>query len=336
MIMQKSLVTAFEIGNRSFYVRSAYRPVTFLPIFDAPYKLPDAALQHHLASFGTVYDIRRNKYPGTSIHNGSRTAAIHIQRPIPCFLRFGHFQVRTFHPGQAKTCRKCNLEGHFASDCDQSVCFNCDEWGHVSKTCPNAIKCCICKSEDHMVIGCPFSWAKRSLDGYETNEDHPSNDDYQSEDAPPEDDDDNDDGISEEEFADRDSDADTDFEMEPVVDLKRPPTDLSKPARPATCSTAKRAKIVSDLTPTDSVPSLVSKAPGSTPSYSQVLQSSPPLLPSPIPSTQSNKSAKPSLIPRRPTHMRIDPSAVAISVSSHLSLASHVCKSGSLPKKAPI
>ena len=87
---------------------------------------------------------------------------------------------------------------------------------------------------------------------------------------------------------------------------------------------------------TDSVPSLVSKAPGSTPSYSQVLQSSPPLLPSPIPSTQSNKSAKPSLIPRRPTHMRIDPSAVAISVSSHLSRASHVHKSGSLPKKVPI
>ena len=295
--------------------------------------MPDAALQHRLASFGTVYDIRRNKYPGTSIHNGTRTAAVHIQRPIPCFQRFGRFQVRTFYPGQAKTCRKCNSEGHLASECDQSVCFNCDERGHVSKTCPHPIKYCICKSEDHIVIGCPFSWAKRSLDGYESNEDHPFDDDYQSEDTPPEDDnDDNGDDVSEEELADEDPDADADLEMEPA-DLKRPPADLSKPAGPVTRSVLKRAKIVSYLTPTDSVPPSVSDVPDSIPSYSQALQSSPPLLSSSSPSMLSNKAVKPSLIPCRPAHMRIDPNAVAISVSSPLSPAVRKSRSGS--KKAP-
>ena len=65
---------------------------------DIMQKLPDAALQHRMADFGTVYNIRRNKYPGTSFHNGTGTAAIHIQHPIPCFVRFWRFEVRTFCP----------------------------------------------------------------------------------------------------------------------------------------------------------------------------------------------------------------------------------------------
>ena len=47
------------------------------------------------------------------------------------------------------TCRQCNRPGHFANECQNIVCFNCDELGHQSRDCGEAVRCCICKSTEH-------------------------------------------------------------------------------------------------------------------------------------------------------------------------------------------
>ena len=89
---------------------------------------------------------------------GMRQYPVELYSNIPFYLRFGKFELRFSHVGQPKTCRKCRALDHIARDCSNDVCFNCDTIGHVSKSCPERMRCCVCKSEEHKAIDCPFSW----------------------------------------------------------------------------------------------------------------------------------------------------------------------------------
>ena len=55
-------------------------------------------------------------------------------------------------------CHKCNRCGHFAREWPNVVCFNCDDLAHISKECPDSPRCCMCKSLNHLVINCEYSW----------------------------------------------------------------------------------------------------------------------------------------------------------------------------------
>lgn len=137
-------------------------PLTFLNIYDAPHELCDEALEARLQKYCTVVATRRGKLSRSNCYNGIRHYRVRVKEPIPSYLRFGKFLVRLSHDGQQHTCRRCNRAGHFASECQNVVCFNCDELGHQSRDCGENIRCCICKSEDHLARRCPFSWYKRA------------------------------------------------------------------------------------------------------------------------------------------------------------------------------
>lgn len=138
-------------------------PLLYLTVFDAPHELPDSAIEHRLRPYCTVYSRRRGRiqgYPDTC--NGLRHFRISLHdRCVPCYLRFGKYQLRFYHDGQIKTCRKCGSSHHLARDCTNQVCFNCDERGHTAKDCESPMLCCICKSRDHKAIDCRFSWYRR-------------------------------------------------------------------------------------------------------------------------------------------------------------------------------
>lgn len=51
---------------------------------------------------------------------------------------------------------------HFANECRNVVCFNCDELGHQAKECGGPVLCCICKSPEHRARRCPFAWHQSS------------------------------------------------------------------------------------------------------------------------------------------------------------------------------
>ena len=151
---------SLAINEKSYFILSAHRPVTFVGVFDAPFELADEAIVKRLENFYEckVVNTYHNCHQGTNIPNGIRTFSVILNRHLPATLRFRCFQVRLFHRDQPQRYHKCNRCGHFARECPNLVCFNCDGLGHISKECPDSPRCCICKSLNHLAISFEYSW----------------------------------------------------------------------------------------------------------------------------------------------------------------------------------
>ena len=137
--------------------------LVYVAAYDIPFEMSDEAIRNRLSRFDVVRSSRRCKLqtmPGIS--NGIRVFGKEISKPVPSFLRFGRYLVRLKHKDQTPTCRKCNRPGHQAKTCPNIFCFNCEELGHMSDSCPEEVYCCICQVTGHMVADCPYSWNRRS------------------------------------------------------------------------------------------------------------------------------------------------------------------------------
>ena len=115
--------------RRSNYTYTTTHPaqttLTYLTIYDAPYEMPDAAIEERLKPYCIVHSRRRGKLQGYSnILNGLGHYRVEILNPVPCYLRFGKFQLRFYHDDQTKTCRRCGKSEHIAKNCENQVCFN--------------------------------------------------------------------------------------------------------------------------------------------------------------------------------------------------------------------
>ena len=151
--------------RRQFHERTGSRDgdLTHVVIYDATHELPDSAIEVRLAPYCSVRYSRRGKFRDKPhCFNGLRHLNVELDHSMPSFLRFGKFQVRVWHEGQIKTCRRCNRVGHIAKDCNNTLCFNCDELDHTAKECPHQMRCCICKGVDHLAAGCFHSWYRRA------------------------------------------------------------------------------------------------------------------------------------------------------------------------------
>ena len=259
------------LDNSAFFVRSyGYRrgypahpaagELTFVTIYDAPFEMPDSAIEERLKPYCTVYTRRMGKLQGHSdINNGLRHFRVELKSTIPCYLRFGKFQLRFYHDGQQKTCRRCGAADHIARDCANEVCFNCDEIGHQSKSCPQKMRCCICKSEEHLAIDCPLSWYRRPASHRDAAPDEPAVGPTQSSEA-------------DASHADVTEGAADDGATQPSTDpehhlvdsqglLNSPPPQSDLPARPATVMPSTQdMSLLSDLTLSESGDSMEEEA----------------------------------------------------------------------------
>lgn len=154
--------SSFVVHRAHYVTHPGSRRLQFVTVYDTPHELPDSALEHRLSRYGRVYSSRRGMIQGYSeVFNGLRHLRMDLKSHIPCFLRFGKYQVRVKYDGQPITCRRCNSRDHLYKDCSNTICFNCDQVGHHSRMCPEDIRCCICKEEGHMAIDCQHSWYRR-------------------------------------------------------------------------------------------------------------------------------------------------------------------------------
>lgn len=154
---------SIQIHHRRFAINDSDRFLTYLNVYDAPHEMSDAAIIKRLEPYCEVVNYRRGRYlSNRSIFNGNRHYRVRVHSAIPSYLRFGKFLVRLSHDGQEHTCRKCNRRGHFANNCENTICFNCEELGHFCETCPQQELCCICKEPSHRARFCPYSWYRQS------------------------------------------------------------------------------------------------------------------------------------------------------------------------------
>ena len=152
-------LNALKIGADNYAVQDIDRPLTFLTIYDAPFELSDLAIIRRLAPYCDVLHYRRGRFSfAPSVCNGLRHYRVRVIKPIPSFLRFGKSLLFLKHDGQVPTCRRCNQPGHFSNQCSQKICFNCENLGHESPSCPAPVLCSICKSDEHLGKQCPYSW----------------------------------------------------------------------------------------------------------------------------------------------------------------------------------
>ena len=166
-----------SFNDRSYVTNDADLSIMYLNIYDAPHELPDNAIRKRLEPYCEVVHMRRGRLlTNKNIFNGNRHFRVKIREPIPSYLRFGKFLLRLSHDGQVHTCRKCNRYGHFANECTNTVCFNCDGLGHQARDCPKEERCCICKDPGHRARFCRYSWFRAPLDSPRRTPTHPVSD----------------------------------------------------------------------------------------------------------------------------------------------------------------
>ena len=156
MITFKDPQERVTFSHKSFFVSRPEREVYTVYIHDAPFELPDNALKLRLQPYGEVLRITTGRFPHcTHVETGIRYVKMHIDNPIPSFIRFGRRLVRTSYQGQQRTCRRCNQPGHQAKECQMKFCFNCERAGHEAPDCTVEILCSICKDSSHLAKNCP-------------------------------------------------------------------------------------------------------------------------------------------------------------------------------------
>ena len=151
------LLPSFECCGNAGLIQDAETPLTFVSICHAPPELPHAAVIARLRSFGDVISFRRCLHTNSTIENGNRTARMRLRCSIPSYLRIASESLLILYENQSCTCRRCNIFGHIARECNSYACYNCNQLGHVASACTDYVRCSICKSIAHRASSCPFA-----------------------------------------------------------------------------------------------------------------------------------------------------------------------------------
>ena len=82
-------LNSLKVNSENYALQDIDKPLTFLPIYNAPFKLSDLATIKCLAPFCKVLHYQRGKHSlAPNVYNGLQHYRVHIIKPIPNYLRF--------------------------------------------------------------------------------------------------------------------------------------------------------------------------------------------------------------------------------------------------------
>ncbi|EFX64873.1 hypothetical protein DAPPUDRAFT_117760 [Daphnia pulex] len=87
---------------------------------------PIQVLKVRLREFGTVLDLRQDRYAGATAGmipclTGQVTVRMTLNAAIPSYLQVGDYKIYVRYSNQPITCRECNQTGHMATACPQKL-----------------------------------------------------------------------------------------------------------------------------------------------------------------------------------------------------------------------
>lgn len=104
------------------FVRPSDTQFITVRIFNLPPEIPNSTLQNVLSQYGTVQEIRNEKWSSQymlPVNNGIRAVKIDMKKNIPALLTVATYTVTVNYPGQILTCFKCGETNHLKQDCPQ-------------------------------------------------------------------------------------------------------------------------------------------------------------------------------------------------------------------------
>lgn len=155
---------SIQINHRRYTINDSDCFLTYLNVYDAPHEMSDSAIIKRLEPYCEVVSYRRGRYlSNKSIFNGNRHYRVSVRSAIPSYLRFRKFLVRLSHDGQQRRrVEDVTAAIIFANTCENTICFNGEELGHVCESCPYQELCFICKEPSHRARFFPYSWYRQS------------------------------------------------------------------------------------------------------------------------------------------------------------------------------
>jgi hypothetical protein len=101
----------------------------FVRISDYPPNANMEVLKVRLREFGTVLDLRQDRYAGATAGmipclTGQVTVRMTLNAAIPSYLQVGDYKIYVRYSNQPITCRECNQTGHMATACPQKLTKN--------------------------------------------------------------------------------------------------------------------------------------------------------------------------------------------------------------------
>ena len=141
---KERLLDGFKIKNSRIVATELIKNTRVVSFLNLPLYITDDQIKDKLRQWGVepASDIRRRKWAGTEIYDGTRFLKVKFPEAIsslPYSTKFdtleGAEYFRVLHDQQMKVCRLCLQPGHILRECPEFYCFRCKKQGHYAREC---------------------------------------------------------------------------------------------------------------------------------------------------------------------------------------------------------
>lgn len=141
---KERLLDGFRIKSSRIVASELVQDTRVVSFLNLRLYITDNQIRDKLYQWGVelASDIRRRKWAGTQIYDGTRFLKVKFPDDIlsrPYSTKFetleGLEYFRVLHDQQVRVCRLCLQPGHILRDCPEFSCYRCLKQGHYARKC---------------------------------------------------------------------------------------------------------------------------------------------------------------------------------------------------------